>query len=102
MNVKNQFLSLGNFRLQSGTQIRFCEDTWIGNSILKEQHPNLYNIARRRNSTVADVLNSIPFNMSFQRDLVGHNLHSWNSFILRLVNIHLNDNEDVFKWSLNK
>jgi hypothetical protein len=27
MNVKNQFLSLGNFRLQSGTQIRFWEDT---------------------------------------------------------------------------
>jgi hypothetical protein len=100
MNVKNQFLPLGNFILQSSTQIRFCEDTWIGNSTLKEQYPNLCNIARRRNSTVADVLNSIPINMSFQRALVGHNLHSWNSLILRLVNIHLNDNEDVFKWSL--
>jgi hypothetical protein len=100
MNVKNQFLSLGNFILQSGTQIRFWKDTWIGNSTLKEQYPNLYNIARRRNSTVADVLNSIPFNMSFRRALVGHNLYSWNSLVLRSVNIHLNDNEDVFKWSL--
>jgi hypothetical protein len=36
MNVKNPFLSLGNFRSQSSTQIRFWEDTWIGNSILKD------------------------------------------------------------------
>jgi hypothetical protein len=49
---------------------------------------------------VADVLNFIPFNMSFGRALVGHNLHSWNSLVLILVNMHLNDNEDVFKWPL--
>jgi hypothetical protein len=29
MNVKNQFLTFGNFRLQNGTQIRFWEDIWL-------------------------------------------------------------------------
>jgi hypothetical protein len=100
MNVKNQFLTLGNFRLQSGTQIRFWEDMWLGNSTLKEKYPNLYNIARRRNPTMSYVLNTTPFNMSFQRALVGYNLRSWNSLVLRMVNIHLNDQRDVFRWSL--
>jgi hypothetical protein len=96
MNVKNQFLTQGNSRFQSDTQIRFWEDIWLGNSTLKEQYPNLYNIARRRNSTVSDVLNKTPFNMSFRRALVGHNLRAWNSLV-RMVNIHLNDQRDVFR-----
>jgi hypothetical protein len=29
MNVKNQFLTFGNFRLQNSTQIRFWEDIWL-------------------------------------------------------------------------
>jgi hypothetical protein len=30
MNAKDQFLSLGNFRLQSGNQIRFWKDKCLG------------------------------------------------------------------------
>jgi hypothetical protein len=35
---------MGNFKLQDGKQIRFWEDKWLGDSSLKEQYPNLYNI----------------------------------------------------------
>ena len=31
MSVKDQFLNLGCFNLQAGTQIRFWEDIWLGN-----------------------------------------------------------------------
>jgi hypothetical protein len=36
MNVKDQFLCFGNFRLQNGSQIRFCEDKWLSATTLKE------------------------------------------------------------------
>jgi hypothetical protein len=31
MGVKEQFLSLGRFKLVSGNQIRFWEDVWLEN-----------------------------------------------------------------------
>jgi hypothetical protein len=102
MNVKNQFLTFGNFRLQNGTQIRFWEDIWLGNSTLRDQYPNLYNIVRRKNATVSNVLSTVPYHISFRRALVGHNLHSWNSLVLRMANIHLNDQHDVLRWSLTR
>ena len=76
MNVKNQFLSFGNFRLQDGKHVRFWEDKWLGMSSLKEQYPNLYNIVRRKNAMVADIM-SLPFNISFRRSLVGQSFDSW-------------------------
>jgi hypothetical protein len=48
---------------------------------------------------MSDVLSTVPYNISFRRALVGHNLHSWNSLVLRMVNIHLNDQQDVLRWS---
>ena len=30
MGVKDQFINLGWFRLNNGTQIRFWEDKWLG------------------------------------------------------------------------
>jgi hypothetical protein len=51
---------------------------------------------------VLDVLSTVSYNISFQRALVGHYLHSWNSLVLRMVNIHLNDQQDVLRWSVTK
>jgi hypothetical protein len=36
INVKDQFLSFGNFRLQSGNQIRFWKDIWLDPNTLRE------------------------------------------------------------------
>jgi hypothetical protein len=100
MNVKDQFLSFGNFRLQNGNQIRFWEDAWLGASALKDQYPNLYNIVRKKNATVSNVFSVSPLNVSFPRSLVGENLNSWHNLVLNIANIHLNDQPDTFKWSL--
>ena len=35
MGVKDQFLNLGRFRLNNGTQIRFWEDKWLGHQAFK-------------------------------------------------------------------
>ena len=74
MGVKESFLSLGFSRLKDGNQIWFWEDTWLGNHPLKTQYPTLYNIARRKQAKVAEVLSTAPLNVSFRRALVGNKL----------------------------
>jgi hypothetical protein len=86
--------------VQNGTLIRFWEDKWIGDSALKDQYPNLYNIVRKKSATIAYVFSTRPLNVSFRRNLVAANLQSWHNLILRIANIHLNDQSDVFRWSL--
>jgi hypothetical protein len=100
MNIKDQFLNLGSFKIQDEKQIRFWEDEWLGAYALRDEYPNLYNIARRRNATVADSFRSRPLNISFRRSLVAENLHSWNQLVLRLAHIHLRERADIFRWSL--
>ena len=92
---------LGIFRLQNGMQIRFWEDIWLGSSTLREEYPNLYNIVRRKNDTAFDILSTPPLNISFRRSLVDQNQNDWNSLVVRIVDVHLNDQHDVFRWSLN-
>ena len=47
MKVKRDFLRFGTFIINDGSQVRFWEDTWLGNSPLRDQYPQLYNIAKR-------------------------------------------------------
>ena len=44
MASKNNFFRYGKFAIRDGSQIRFWEDKWSGNSPLMEQYPALYNI----------------------------------------------------------
>jgi hypothetical protein len=100
MNIKDQFLSLGSFKLQDERQIRFWEDKWLGAHALRDEYSNLYNIKRRRNAIVANIFRSRPLNISFRRSLVAENLHSWNQLVLRLTHIHLRECADIFQCSL--
>jgi len=47
MKVKRDFLRFGNFVIKDGSQVRFWEDIWLGNSPLREQYPQLYNIVKK-------------------------------------------------------
>jgi len=66
LSVKDQFLSLGYFRLKDGSQIRFWEDKWFGNEPLKLKYPALFNIVRRKHDTVTNILQTTPLNVSFK------------------------------------
>ena len=57
--------------IKDGSQLRFWEDTWLGNRPLCEQYPQLYNIVRKKKDTVAEVLSTQPPNVSWHRDLCG-------------------------------
>ena len=95
MKVKDMFLSLGTFQINSGTQIRFWEDRWIGNSTLKVQYPSLYNIARKKHATVSSVFERVPLNVTFRRSLQCQNLILWYELVNKIAHVQLNDNDDM-------
>ena len=94
MHAKNSFFRFGSFLIRDGTEIRFWEDSWLGNTPLKDQYPALYNIARGKSDTIAVVLSSSPPNVSFRRDVLGARLASWQALQERLANIQLVDGHD--------
>ena len=59
-------------------------------------------VARKKQSTVAEVMSTTPLNISFRRAIVGQKLIEWNNLILRLANITLPNENDYFIWSLHK
>jgi hypothetical protein len=102
MEVKDQFLQCGRFKVHDGTEISFWDDNWVGDQPLKLVYPNLYQLSRKKHVTVADVLSSIPLNMSFRRALSGHNLQSWYGLVEKVLATRLTDAKDVFIWNLHK
>jgi hypothetical protein len=73
MDVKNMFLERGHFSVQDGAQTRFWEDLWLGDEPFMTKYASLYNIARKKNVPVAQVLSTEPFNFSFRRAAIGEN-----------------------------
>ena len=97
MHTKNSFFRYGTFLIKDGSEIRFWEDTWLGNIPLRDQYPALYNIARGKSDTIAVVLSTSPPNMSFRRDILGACLASWESLQECLAKIQLVDGHDEFR-----
>jgi hypothetical protein len=101
MKVKNEFLCFGTFLIKNGSQVRFWEDTWLGNSTLREQYLSLYNIARHKHDTIAEVFSTSPLNISWRRDLIGCKLTAWNDLVPRLSNNVLSQESNEFRWNLH-
>jgi hypothetical protein len=101
MNIRDSFMELGSFKIKDGSQTRFWYDTWLGDKPLKDKFPSLFNIVRSRQDSVAQVLRSVPFNISFRRNLVGANLRAWHRIVASVHDINLSEQRDVFVWSLN-
>jgi hypothetical protein len=81
MGVKDDFFSRGSFKVGNGQNTRFWEDIWLGDQPLAKQYPSLYNIVRRRNVLVSDVLTSNPLNIEFRRTL---STDKWEVWLLLL------------------
>ncbi|KAF5197704.1 hypothetical protein FRX31_012709 [Thalictrum thalictroides] len=54
MVVKEKFIDGVAYNLGMGNIIRFWEDKWCGESILKEDFPAIYLRARMKHGTIAD------------------------------------------------
>ena len=97
------FFPYGSFSIKDGSEIRFWEDQWLGNTTLREQYPALYNIVlgRHKSDTLAKVMENSPPNVTFRRDLVGPRLASWNELLQRLSVVNLMEGTDEFRWNLH-
>jgi hypothetical protein len=102
MEVKSLFLERGRFKVRDGTQARFWEDLWIGQVPLMKKFPSLYNIVRKKNVSVAQVLSTTPLNVSFRRALVGDNWAKWLQLVGSIMNVQLVEQKDVFLWTTSK
>jgi hypothetical protein len=85
-----------------GAQTRFWEDLWVGNEPLMKSFPSLYSIARKKNVTVAQVLSTVPFNISFRRAVDGENRVKWLKLVGGILGVHLNRQRDTFVWNRSK
>ena len=100
---KTDFRKFETFIIKDGSQIRFWEDAWLGNSPLRVQYPQLYNIVRKKQATVAEVLSPRIPNLTWRRDLIGSKLAIMcNNLVSRIANIVLNQDRDEFKWRLDQ
>ena len=100
MKVKDTFISKGTFVIHDGSQVRFWEDDWLGSGTLKLRFPSLYNLARRKNSTVACVFSTVPLNISFRRGLAQQLRVQWFQLVSLVAHTNLNSNRDLFRWNL--
>jgi len=95
MNIRDSLLEQ-----KDGSQTRFWYDTWLGNKPLKDKFPSLFSIVRSKQDSVAQVLRSVSFNISFRRNLVGANLRAWYRIVASVLDINWSEQKDVFVWSL--
>jgi hypothetical protein len=102
IDVKDQLLSYGTFRVKYGSQTRIWEDNWICQKLLRELYPNLYQIVWRPHDTVQFVLPHAPLNISFRRTLIGDKLTAWHEVQFKVAQANLSDERDIFSWNLTK
>jgi hypothetical protein len=100
MKVKDEFFARGSFQIQNGSDVRFWEDTWVEDKPLKLKYPSLYNIVRRKDATVTQVLSTTPLNVSFQRSIMDIYLLAWYDLVSKVVSINLTNDKYVFVWNL--
>jgi hypothetical protein len=93
---------MGSWIVNNREQIRFWEDKWLGNVALKEKYPSLFSIVRRKSSSIANVMRSVPLNISCRRALVGQNLVYWHELCASIVHIQLNQAPDIFRWNYHQ
>jgi hypothetical protein len=101
MNIKELVLSCGSFKIRDVTQIRFWEDTWVGNNLFKHQFSTIFNITHDPHAMVTRVMNDEHYNISSRRALVDDKLREWLEMIGKINNVTLYQGMDMFIWDLN-
>jgi hypothetical protein len=101
MNIKELILSCGSFKIRDETQIRFWEDTWVGNNPFKHQFPTIFSITHDPHATVSRVMSDEHYNILFRRALVDGKLREWLELIDKINNATLDQGRDMIRWNLN-
>jgi hypothetical protein len=100
MGVKDKFFDKGSFILGDGASIRFWEDIRLSDQPFSIQYASLFNIARQKDITIANVFSHSPLNISFAWTFRRDNWLLWLNLVQRLMEINLVNKPDKFSWSL--
>jgi hypothetical protein len=86
-----------------GCPIRFWEDLWLVRKPFSAKYPALYNLVKKKNLSVAQVLSTTPLNVSFRRALlVGVNRDNWFDLVGSVLEVNLINPRDTFHWAGGK
>ena len=73
---------------------------WLEDKSFKEFYPNLYRTVKRKDDTAANVLGTIPLNVSFRQGLVNEKRNAWFDLVSKVVQL-LSNGKDGFRWNLS-
>ena len=79
----------------------FWEDTWCGETPLKREFPQLFEICREQKSTV-DYVARRGWRLSFRRWLDESKQNQWRKLRDRICTVPRSENSDTPKWAWNK
>jgi hypothetical protein len=102
MNIKDQFLRLGDFQVGDGQNTRFWQDKWLTSRPFCEQFPNLFNTVRIKSALVAEVCLDTNLNLSFRRTITGSKLVEWKKLLHLLTTVRFSPARDKFVWDGHK
>ena len=102
MNIKEEFLRWGRFRVGDGHATRFWDDTWILDRQLKDIYSNHFNIVRKRNVLVKDVMNGNVPNLSFRRSIVGVKRVEWHNYNFTRIYSFGSFEGQILMWTASK
>jgi hypothetical protein len=74
----------------------------LGREPLSVKYSALYNLVKKKNTSVAHVLSTTPLNVSFRRVLVGVNWDNWLGLVGNVLEVNLSNLRDSFRWTVSK
>ena len=96
------FLKWGvHYKVHSGTKVTFWKDTWLGESPIHVQFPNLFRLCEDPDILIVDCVSSGNWNLRFRRSL---NLSEQKNLEILYENLNkvvLNGEEDEVLWALD-
>jgi hypothetical protein len=96
---KALFQACTNIQIGNGDKTLFWKDIWHNGSSLAESFPELFSMARRKNSTVKAALHNGRWMKGLQRMTTSEHLVNFVTLWSQLQQIHLSGHEDQITWT---
>lgn len=98
-----KWLSLGSaYELGNGKSVRFWEDVWLGDTPIKTQYPNLYNICGDKDWTVGQCCSDGEWEIQLRRSLGPDLLGEWNDLQDKFLRSSFNKRKGYYGLESNK
>jgi len=100
--IKHKFSWGATFSVNNGALTRFWDDVWLGHTPLRIAFPRLYDLSNNKNGRVCQFYVNGDWNLNFRRTLGHHDLETWGILMDLLEDTHLNNNQDLVTWGMEK